>query len=175
MKEMTAFGVGQRVSEWIRRAMPIFEPMEEEYNGALCEQTFDLLMRNGAFGPVQDMPQGLRGREIRFKFESPLHEGAGRNKGQKFLEAKAALLEASELDPGVIPMIDPVATMRDVMEGMGVPAIWQRSDRERQAMVQAQQEQDQAQQALAGAAAGGEIAKNLGAATKDFAVASGQA
>jgi hypothetical protein len=35
--EMTAFEVGQMVQEYIRNALPIFEPMEMEYNGAICE------------------------------------------------------------------------------------------------------------------------------------------
>lgn len=174
VKEMTAFEVGQRISEWIRRAMPIFEPVETEYNGALCEETFELMMRNGAFGPVSDMPQSLKGREIRFKFESPLHESSERRKGQKFLEAKAALAEAAQYDPSVPMIMDFKTTMRDVLDGIGVPAVWTRSERDVAEAEKQQQEQQQQIEMLQGATAGGEIAKNLGAATKDFAAASGQ-
>lgn len=172
VKEMTAFEVGQRISEWIRRAMPIFEPVETEYNGALCEDTFELMMRNGAFGPVSDMPQSLKGREIRFKFESPLHESSERRKGQKFLEAKAALAEAAQYDPSVPMIMDFKTTMRDVLDGIGVPAKWTHSERQVAEAEKQQQEQQQQVEMLQGATAGGEIAKNLGAATKDFAAAS---
>lgn len=174
VKEMTAFEVGQRISEWIRRAMPIFEPMEMEYNGALCEETFDLLMRNGAFGPVTDMPDSLRGREIRFKFESPLHESSERRKGQTFLEAQAALQQAAQFEPGVIGIMDFQTTMRDVLTGIGVPADWQRSQRDVEEMLRQQQEQQQASEVMQGSVAGAEIAERLGSATKDFAQASGQ-
>ena len=151
--------------------MPIFEPMEFEYNGAVCEETFDILMRNGAFGPMDELPDSLRGADIVFKFESPLHESADRRKGQKFLEAKAALVQAAELDPGALPMLDARKTLRDVLASIGVPADWTRDEREMEEIEQARQEAAAAQQMVGGAAAGAEIARNLGAATKDFAAA----
>jgi hypothetical protein len=169
VKEMTAFEVGQRISEWIRRAMPIFEPMEFEYNGELCEETFDLLLHQGAFGGIDEMPQSLRGAEIRFKFESPLHEGVERKKGQKFLEAKTALMQASELDPGIVKMMDAPTTLRDVLEGIGVPATWTRSDRELSELIQRDQahqaQMAEGQQALEGA----QTAEALSKATQNFA------
>jgi len=42
--DMTAFETQKRVEEYIRRALPLFEPMETEYNGALCDRTFDILL-----------------------------------------------------------------------------------------------------------------------------------
>ena len=171
-REMTAFEVGQRISEWIRRAMPIFEPMEFEYNGALCEETFDLLLHNGAFGSFDDLPQNLRDADIKFKFESPLHESADRKKGQKFLEAVAALDAASRLDPAVISMLNATDTLRDVLKGIGVPPTWQRSDGEMDDIRRAQEQLEQQQAGIEGADAGSQIAKNLGSAAKDFAQAS---
>lgn len=173
VKDMTAFEVGQRISEWIRRAMPIFEPMEFEYNGGLCEETFDLLLRNGAFGAMDDLPQSLRGSEIKFKFESPLHESADRRKGQKFLEAKAALVQAAELDQNVIPMLNASKTLRDVLKSIGTPADWTRDDAELEEMARAKQEAEQMQAVLAGGVEGTEAVRNLGSAAKDFAAAGG--
>jgi len=168
VREMTAFEVGQRISEWIRRAMPIFEPVEFEYNAPLCEETFEIMLRNGAFGRVEDMPRGLRGADIKFRFESPLHEGADRRKGQKFLEAKAALVQAAELDPTVVPMLDARETLRDVLNSIGSPPTWVRSDAEMEELVAQMNQERMAQQALAGGAAGAEMAANLGKASKDF-------
>lgn len=168
-RDMTAFEVGQRVSEWIRRAMPIFEPMEFEYNGAICDETFDLLLRGGGFGSVQDMPDSLRGADLRFKFESPLHESAERRKGQKFLEAKAMLLEAAELDPNVVPMLNARDTLRDVLGGVGAPADWQRDDREMDEINDERKQEEAIAQATAVASEGSRAARDLGAASKDFA------
>jgi hypothetical protein len=40
---MTAFQAGQVIQQWIREALPLFEPIEPEYNGQICEETFGLL------------------------------------------------------------------------------------------------------------------------------------
>lgn len=167
-REMTAFEVGQRMSEWLRRAMPIFEPIEYEYNALLCEETFDMLLRNGAFGSIDDMPQSLRGAEIKFKFESPLHESSDRRKGQKFMEASAALVQAAQLDPTVSTMLDAQATLRDVLVSIGCPPTWVRSPEEQAVLAEQQNADMAAQQALAGGQAGSEMIANLAGAAKDF-------
>jgi hypothetical protein len=69
-KDMTAYETRKRVEEYVRSALPLFEPMEMEYNGALCDKTFGVLMRHGAFGPIDNMPQELGGQNIEFKFAS---------------------------------------------------------------------------------------------------------
>lgn len=143
--DMTAYEVSQRIQEYIRQALPIFEPMEEEYNGALCEETFELLMRAGAFGNMQELPRSLRGQDIQFRFESPLSEAIEKEKGQKFREAAEALAPAAQIDPSVIINLDVQTAFRDVLGGIGVPAKWIR-DEEVVAQVQAQQQQAAAAQ-----------------------------
>lgn len=177
VRNMTAFETAQRISEWTRRAMPIFEPLESEFNGRLCEETFSVLMRNGLFGNVDDIPQQLRGRDIQFKFESPLHESADRRKGHKFVEAKEALAQAAEIDPSVLPMIDAAKSLRDVLDGIGVPADWTR-DKATMDQMKARQEAEQAAMsemgtAVEGATAAANVAQKLGSASRDFAAAQG--
>lgn len=173
VRDMTAFEVGQRISEWIRRAMPIFEPMEFEYNGALCEETFALMANNGAFGSFRDVPESLRGDDFRFKFESPLHEGAERKKGQKFLEAKAALMEAAELDPDAQYLLNAKDALRDVLSGIGVPADWQRDEDEVDAMAEQRNQKAAAAQGMTELGEAASAAQALGAASKDFAESGG--
>jgi hypothetical protein len=168
-KDMTAFEVQQRISEWIRRAMPIFEPMEFEYNGALCEETWNILMNNGAFGNPANMPDALSGANVRFRFESPLHESADRRKGQKFLEAKAALVEAAELDPGAPAMLDAKKALRDALDGIGIPADWTRDEREMDEINKIRAEQEQAAAAMQGLGQTAGVAKDLGDAANSFA------
>lgn len=120
--DMTAFEVGQRVEEYVRAALPLFEPMEHEYNGQLCEDTFDLLLRAGAFGSVHDMPQELQGREVHFKFVSPLHDAIERKDASIFMETRDLLAAAMELDPTAAYNVDMTGTLRDALEGVGLPA-----------------------------------------------------
>ena len=50
-----------------------------------------------------------------------------KRKGQKFLEAKAALAQAAELGPSVMAMLDARVSLRDVLQAIGVPEGWERA------------------------------------------------
>lgn len=164
--DMTAFEVSQRVQEYIRGALPLFEPMETDYNGALCEQTFEVLMANGAFGSVFDMPESLRGQEIRFTFESPLHEAVDKQKAQTFLETKAMLAEAAELEPSAALIVDARVAIREVLEGIGTPATWIKSESDIEA-AQAEMKKKQSQmQMMEQVQAGGAAAEQAGKAVE---------
>lgn len=125
-REMTAYETAQRVQEYIRQALPLFEPMEDEYNAALCDDTFSLLMRNGAFGHVDDIPQALRGQDIQFRFVSPLSQATGAEKGAKFQQTSQLIAEATQLDPDAGTQVDAVTALRDALEGIGIPPGWMR-------------------------------------------------
>ncbi|HET7409686.1 MAG TPA: portal protein [Paracoccaceae bacterium] len=163
-REMTAYEVGQRMSEWIREAVPLFEPLESDYNGALCEATFDLLLRHGAFGPPDDMPESLSGANVEFRFESPLQAAEGRQKGQRFLEVRDMLLAASEVDPGTAAHLDIQAAFRDAVQGIGAPAEWMRDEKAAAETLAARQKAAQAQEALAAAGQGAAVAEQAGKA-----------
>ena len=157
--DMTAFEVGQRVEEYVRAALPLFEPMEHEYNGALCEDTFDALLRAGTFGSVQDMPPDLRGRDVYFKFMSPLHDAIERKEASTFMEASELLRIAMEMDPNAMASYDTGIALRDALEGIGVQPRHLRSERQVQAIMQQNAEQAAAEEAAA-------VAKEAGAATR---------
>jgi hypothetical protein len=160
--EMTAYEVGQRVQEYIRQAMPIFEPMETEYNGALCEMTFDLMLRAGGFGSPHDMPKRLHGADIQFVFESPLRDATERAKGQRMLEAQQFVANAAALDKSAPAIIDVKAALRDVLTAIGVPAKWTRTEAAVAEMEAQQQAMEQTQQFLAAAQQGADVAATLG-------------
>lgn len=161
-KEMTAFEVSQRVSEYVRNALPIFGPMEMEENGATCEITFDLLFREGVFGSIADMPQSLRGQDIQFKFTSPLHGLSEAQKIGMFNQAKAMLAEAAAMDPGSVNMLDVRKALRDALEGGGTPEAWLRTDTQMKQMDIDMQKQQQTQTLLDTMNKGAEVAKNIG-------------
>jgi len=167
--EMTAYEVGQRVQEYIRGALPIFEPMEMEYNGGICELTFDILMRAGAFGSPRDIPSSLQGQDVMFKFESPLHDAIEQQKGQKFLEAKALLAEAIDIDQQAIYLLDTSKAMRDALNGIGVPAEWVNSEQTAEEMMQERQEQESQAATLEQMQQGADVANTIGQASQAFA------
>jgi hypothetical protein len=169
--DMTAYETGQRIQEYIRAALPLFAPMETSYNGAICELTWDLLFRNGAFGSPFDMPKSLRGAEIQFRFESPLHDLIEQAKGQKWLEAKAILADAVAVDPSAAALMDAKIALRDVLAGIGVPSKWVRSETTVRQIEEAQQAAIEAEQMLGAMQMGSETAANLAGAQKDLASA----
>ena len=159
--DMTAFEVGQRVEEYVRAALPLFEPMEHEYNGAICEDTFEALMRAGAFGSIQDIPAELQGQEVRFKFTSPLHDAIDRKNASTFLEAKDLITQAMELDPDQQFHMDVTTALHDALTGIGLKAEHHRSHREMMDIKAEQQEQRDAQMALEAAESGGRTMRDM--------------
>jgi Bacteriophage head to tail connecting protein len=168
--DMTAYEVGQRVQEYIRNALPLFEPMENDYNAALCEITFETMMRAGAFGPPDDIPQSIRGQEVSFAFESPLAQMIERQKGQKFLEAKAMIAEATAVDPSAVQIMDFKTTLRDVLNGIGAPAKWLRSPEQVAEAESADAAKAQAAQLLGTMQQGADVAETLGRASQTLGV-----
>lgn len=165
-QDMTAFEVGQRVQEYIRQALPLFEPMESEYNHPLCDKTFETMMRRGAFGSPYDIPSGLRGAEIEFLFESPLHDAVEREKGQRFMEANQMLAQAVQLDPTAADILDSSTALRDVLEGIGVPAKWTRSQEQVAGIAAKRMQAQRTAEMLAQMQAGADVAKTLGEASQ---------
>lgn len=173
--EMTAYEVAQRIQEYIRGALPLFEPMEHEYNGQLMDVTFDLMLRAGGFGSPMDMPKILQDAKLQYRFESPLHDAIDAIKGQKFIEANQIIAQGVQLDPSVAPMLDMKVTVRDVLQGIGVPAKWVRDEVELDDIEAQQKAAAQAQQTLSTMQQGADVAATMATAQKESAAAQGAA
>lgn len=166
--EMTAFETAQRVKEYMRKIVPLFSPIESEYNGSLCEDVFEMRMRTGAFGRAQDIPEMLRGQDVKFQFKSPLSETLDRQKVQSFNEAKQMLAEAVALDPSAPKLVKMRVAIREALEGAGVPQRWLASDEEMQAYDDAEAQKQQAAETLAMMQQGGDAALSMGKAANQF-------
>jgi hypothetical protein len=140
-RQMTAYEVSERMQEFVRQTLPLFEPMEQEYNGQLCEVTFDLMMRNGDFGSQFDIPRELRGESVEFQFETPISQAVEKEKGQKFIQTAEMLATAMQMDPSTRHEVDITAAFRDAMAGIGVDSDWIRPEEEAQQMKMAEQMQ----------------------------------
>ena len=168
-REMTAFETGQRVKEYIRSALPLFEPMEVEYNGQVCEQSFELLRRNGLFGAPDEMPEALYGADVSFKFESPLHEAVERKQGQAFAEMAEMLAIATEMDRDAPAQVDVIEAFRSAVKGIGTPANWINDPTIAKAINDNRRQQEEAQQMLSMVGEGAAVAEAAGRARQAFA------
>lgn len=167
--EMTAYEVAQRVQQYIRDALPIFEPMEQDYNAGICDDTFTLMWRNGAFGSPLDWPKTLRGADIAFTFESPLHDALEEQKGQLFLHGQQLTAAAMQVDPSVAMITDVKKALRSALNGIGYDAAWMRNEDEVQSMEDQAKAEQQAAKVLGAIQQGAAAAKDLGAAQASVA------
>lgn len=166
--DRTAYEAQKRVEEYVRQALPLFEPMEVEYNGQLCDRAFELAMRMGAFGSPLDLPPALYGRDVRFQFESPLHAATERAKSQAFLEAGQLLAQAMQVDQSVIHDVNVSIAFRDALTGLGTPTRWVTpEDQAAQAKAKANEERQKLQYAqgqMAGAHQAAQVREQQGKA-----------
>jgi hypothetical protein len=157
---MTAYEVGQRVQEFIRNALPLFEPMESEYNGPLCDATFELLLRHvPQLG--RSIPPSLQGADLQFTFESPLRDAVEKAKIGQFMEVQQILSAAAAVDQSVLYHVDTPKAARDVLAAAG-PVRWLRTEAEAEAATLQAAQAAQAQQQLAMIQEGSQAAKTLG-------------
>lgn len=147
----TAYETQQLVQEFIRAAIPLFEPMETNYNAPLLDMTASIMVRMGAFGNPEDMPETLRGADIEFEFSNPLQDAIEKNKYNQALMAVEATVALAQLDQKAINNLDVQRIHRDAVSGIGAPADWLKSEDDVEASNEQAGEMEQMQQVLAGA------------------------
>lgn len=151
-RQKTAYETSQLVQEYIRNALPLFEPIEDED----CLRTLDLVtqkvMRAGGYGPVDrngipvDMPESLLGQNITQEFNSTLKEARDRQTINAFHESSALIMAAAKIDPSTIAEVDVRRSFRDAFGAVpGNSADWL-VDQEESEAARAQMQQQMAQQ-----------------------------
>ena len=71
---MTATEVIERREMFVREISAVFGRLETDYTGVLIERAFNIMLRKGAFGSPDDIPEELQGSEINFRFASPVEK-----------------------------------------------------------------------------------------------------
>jgi hypothetical protein len=71
---MTATEVIERREMFVREISAVFGRLETDYTGVLIERAFNIMLRKGAFGSPEDIPEELQGSEINFRFASPVEK-----------------------------------------------------------------------------------------------------
>jgi hypothetical protein len=163
---MTAFQVGQIVQDYIRNALPLFEPLETEYNASICEDTFTMLYHGGAFGPKENVPQSLKGSDVQWKFQSPISQALETQRVQQFADTRAILAEAVPFDKTVVNMLKVREAVKDTLAGARTPAKWLRTDEEMDAMAAEEARAMQSQQMLQSMGQGAQVAQQIGDAAQ---------
>lgn len=166
-KEMTAYEVAQRVQEYIRNVLPLFEPVEEDYNGQVCETDLQLLINaEPTIFRDLEMPDSLAGTDWRFTFESPLRDAVEKVKVGQFMEAGQIIAQAQALDPSAAFIVNGKAAVRETMEAV-VPASWLNSEDVVDKSVRNAQAQAQQEKLLEMLGKGATVAKDAAAAGLD--------
>ena len=133
--DMTATEVRARLEEHVRQLLPLFEPMEHEYNARLLDKTFFRLRAMNRFR-TDIMPDTLSGADIAWGFRNPLQEASTRILVQQFREAIEVETGAANMGVGVM-RTDLGIARDDAVRGIGVPAKWRRSNEDMEAEGQA--------------------------------------
>ncbi len=160
-KEMTAYEASRIWMQYIRDAIPLFEPMETDYNGSMQEDTFSELMRVGTFGPTEEVPKELLEQEITFRFESPLHDAIERVEAETFVESTELIAAAIELDENAGAVMDVVKTLRGALKGIGQKEENLRSEDDFEAIAKDRREAREMAETLATAQQGADVVKTV--------------
>jgi hypothetical protein len=150
---MSPMEVVQRVQEYVMKGLSLFEPLEDESNRQICDQQFQFMRSIGAKGfRDQDFDglDDLLGKDVKFVFENPLRAAADKVKGSQFLEIQSVIAQGVQFNPAIANMVDYETGIRDVIEGIGAPRKWIRSQDEMAAMAEQEAQKRQAQEIMAG-------------------------
>ncbi|MEL6204115.1 MAG: portal protein [Pseudomonadota bacterium] len=158
----TAFETAQLVEEFIRQSIPLFEPLETDYNAPLLDMAASTLLRVGALGPLDQIPPALAGTDIEFAFANPLQDAAKKQKVSQFQATVEISGAARQLDPTSAVDVDVRTAARDAIDGTGAPAGWLVDKKEADAAATEQQETAQAANAAGFAGAAGQAAEQVG-------------
>ncbi len=177
--EMTATEVVQRREEFIRAIGAVFGRLETDYITPMVERTFGIMMRRsirqGFEGSMvfAEPPRKLMGREIRFKFSSPIDRAKRQIEATQMNQWLDRLLARAQIKPDVLDMVDLDEASRidaeayDVPPKVLVPAKRVAEERQRRAEEAAMAKNLEAATQIAGAA------KDGGAGMKQMADAMG--
>jgi len=122
--DYTAYEFSERMKAYRRQNLPLFAPLESEYNGQLADVTFDLLMAHGMFGSPYDLPESLQGNQVKFDFISPLTEREEEKKATLHNMNAQMIATAMELDPAAGENYNWDRSIRDAIQGNGSPTEW---------------------------------------------------
>lgn len=171
-QQMTATEIHTRV-EIIRQMLgPMYGRLQTEYLQSILDRCFGLALRSGALG---NPPEELQGRNLSFKFVSPMARSQRMEEVTATEQYVMSLSQFSQVDQTILDNVDFDAVAIFVGNGRGVPQSIMRTADEvkelRDMRQKAQEEQAQAQQQqqmmeMAGGAVAKGVEKQMGMGTE---------
>lgn len=122
--QKTAYEVSELMKQYRRDNLPLFAPMETEYNGQLCEAALQVMLDSNMLGSVYDIPPELADRDTEFRFKSPIRQLEEEKLASQFQQTGELLAMAAEFDPDVRANMDVHTAFRDAAMATGAPARW---------------------------------------------------
>lgn len=122
-----------RIDEYVRAALPLFAPIEAEYNGALCHETYQIIKLAGGFQGGPTLPAEIdEEMEMQFQWDNPLQEMLERQKAQKVSELSTlaqatAALEAAGGQSQALQQVDAAKMFRESAIAIGTSS-WLRDE-----------------------------------------------
>lgn len=158
--QMTATQTMQLISERAVLVAPVLGRLQSEFLGNCIEREIDILTEAGQ-GP--EMPPELieAGGEYRIEYTSPMSRAMRASEGVAIQRTLESLIPLSQVDPGVLDIIDLPGAGRVMAEINGVPAALMRDDEAIMALKDGRAQAQQAQQLLAAAPAVTSAAANM--------------
>lgn len=127
--QMTATEIRARLEEHVRNLLPLFEPMEHEYNNRILDKTFALLRNMGKIN-FEMMPASLSNTDLAWGFRNPMQEASERILASQYQEAMGLVVSGREAGLVSASPVNFDVALRDGVRGIGVPAKWQRTEEE---------------------------------------------
>ena len=171
-QQMTATEINTRVAIIRQMLGPLYGRFQSEYLIPLLDRCFGLALRSGVLG---NPPQELQGRNLSFKFMSPMARSQQMEEVVATEQYIASIAGAAQIDNTILDNINFDAVAQIMGTGRGVPAAILRSAEEIQELRKARQEaqekqaemqQQQAMQQMAGQAMAkgieGQMAQQMG-------------
>ncbi len=114
-----------KIDEYVRSALPLFAPMQAEYNESMLFEV-DAVCRSVGMFPDSEIPDVLRrsGEDVQYAWDNPLSDMMERQKAQEVAEigqlanAVAALEEAAKAAPA-IKTLDTKGMFKEAAVGLG--------------------------------------------------------
>lgn len=164
--DMTATQVRALIEEHIRNLLPVFEPMEHEYNMRLLDKVYNRLAMMQKFDAAR-LPDALSGAHVSWSFKNPLQEASSRILTQQYREVVEIEMQAMEMGDKRSQVHLPKAR-RDGIRGIGVPATWIKTEAEIAAEAQAEAQEAQLMAAAQQAAAAADVGQKIGDAAQSL-------